>query len=61
MENYSIYLETENEKYTFMDIVRRSGAVLAAVSGCGSGYHISIQATPGQADRINTAWAGVTA
>ena len=60
MENYSIYLETENEKYTFIDIVHRSGAVLAAVSGCGSGYHISIQATPGQADRINTAWAGVT-
>jgi hypothetical protein len=61
MENYSIYLQTENEKYTFMDIVRQAGAVLAAVSGCGSGYHISIQATPGQADRINAAWAGVTA
>ena len=61
MENYSIYLQTENEKYTFMDIVRQAGAVLAAVSGCGSGYHISIQATPGQADRINVAWAGVTA
>lgn len=61
MENYSIYLETENEKYAFMDIVRRAGAILSAVSGCGSGYHISIQATPGQADRINTAWAGVSA
>ncbi len=61
MENYSIYLHTENEKYTFMDIVRQAGAVLAAVSGCGSGYHISIQATPGQADRINAIWAGVTA
>jgi hypothetical protein len=60
MENYSIYLQTENEKYTFMDIVRQAGAVLAAVSGCGSGYHISIQATPIQADRINAAWAGVT-
>ncbi len=59
MENYSIYLSTENEKYTFMDIVRQAGAVLAAVSGCGSGYHISIQATPGQADRINAAWGAV--
>ncbi len=61
MENYSIYLGTETEKYTFMDIVHRAGAVRTAVSGCGSGYHISIQATPGQADRINSAWAGVTA
>lgn len=59
MENYSIYLATENEKYDFMDIVRQAGAVLAAVSGCGSGYHISIQATPNQADRINAAWGAV--
>ena len=58
MENYSIYLETETQKYNFMEIVRRTGAILAAVSGCGTGYHISIQATPGQADRINTIWAG---
>ena len=61
METYSIYLATETEKYTFMDIVRRSGAVLSAVSGCGTGYHISIEATPGQAESINTAWAGVCA
>ena len=61
MENYSIYLATESEKYTFMDIVRNTGAVLSAVSGCGTGYHISIQATPGQADKINLAWAGATA
>lgn len=60
MENYSIYLHTENEKYTFMDIVRQAGAVLAAVSGCGPGYHICLLATPIQADRINAAWAGVT-
>lgn len=61
MENYSIYLSTENEKYSFIEITRQAGAVLAAVSGCGTGYHISIQATPGQADRINAAWAGVSA
>ena len=59
MENYSIYLHTENEKHSFIEIVRKAGAVLAAVSGCGTGYHISIQATPGQADRINSIWAGV--
>lgn len=61
MENYSIYLETETEKYNFMDLVRRSGAVLTDVAGCGSGYHICIQATPNQADRINTAWTGAGA
>ena len=59
MENYSIYLGTESEKYGFIEIVRQTGAVLAAVSGCGTGYHISIEATPKQADRINTIWAGV--
>ena len=59
MENYSIYLSTENEKYTFMDIVRRSGGKITDVSGCGPGYHICISATPGQADRINAAWGAV--
>ena len=61
MENYSIYLSTENEKYSFIEITRQAGAVLADVAGCGSGYHICIQATPNQADRINTAWAGAGA
>lgn len=61
MENYSIYLATENEKYSFIEITRQAGAVLTAVSGWGDGYNISIQATPSQANRINTIWAGVTA
>ena len=56
MENYSIYLETEKQKYSFIEIVRKAGAILAAVSGCGTGYHISIEATPGQAERINRMW-----
>lgn len=56
MENYSIYLETENQKYSFIEIVRTAGAILSAVSGCGTGYHISIEATPSQAQRINTMW-----
>lgn len=60
MENYSIYLHTEKEKYTFMDIVRRAGGKITDVAGCGPGYHICLQATPIQADRINAAWAGVT-
>ena len=60
MENYSIYLSTETEKYSFMDIVRRSGAKLTDVAGCGPGYHICISATPKQAETINTAWTGVS-
>ena len=56
MENYSIYLDSENQKYSFIEIVRKAGAELAAVSGCGTGYHISILATPGQAERINRMW-----
>ncbi len=61
MENYSIYLSTENEKYAFINIVRTMGADLSAVSGWGDGYNISIQATPKQADKINLEWARVTA
>ena len=60
MENYSIYLAKESEKYAFLGIIRDTGARLEAVSGCGDGYNISIKATPSQADKINTAWAGVT-
>ncbi len=59
MENYSIYLSTENEKYAFMAIVRQAGGEITDVAGCGSGYHICLQATPGQADRINAAWGAV--
>ena len=59
MENYSIYLETETQKYNFMAIVRQAGAVLTDVAGCGTGYHICLQATPGQAARINEMWGRV--
>lgn len=59
MENYSVYLSTENEKYTFMDIVRSVGGIITDVSGCGPGYHICLQATPLQADLINLEWGMV--
>lgn len=59
MENYSIYLERETDKYNFISICRNAGAELAAVSGCGTGYHISILATPSQAARINREWGRV--
>ena len=56
MENYSIYLEYETEKHTFMNIARTAGAKITDVSGCGTGYHISLLATPAQAARINRKW-----
>lgn len=57
---YSIYLSTEKEKYLLMSIIRRAGAILANVAGCGSGYHLSIQATPSQAETINNEWGAVS-
>lgn len=58
MENYSIYLSTETEKYDFISICRNAGAKITDVAGCGPGYHICISATPIQAERINTVWNG---
>ena len=56
MENYSIYLEHEKQKYSFLEIARAAGANITDVSGCGTGYHISLTATPAQATRINKKW-----
>ena len=61
MENYSIYLSTETEKYDFMAIARQNGAKITDVSGCGPGYHICLLATPNQVNQINTAWGEVGA
>ena len=53
MQNYNIYVQTENEKYDFMALARAAGAVITGVSGCGTGYYIQLQATPAQAHTIN--------
>ena len=53
MQNYNIYVNTENEKYNVLDLTRTAGAKITGVSGCGSGYYIQIQATPAQAHTIN--------
>lgn len=50
---YSVYLETETEKYYFLQAARQAGATVAGVSGCGTGYYIQIDATPDQAETIN--------
>lgn len=56
MKNYNIYLETESEKYDFMEITRRAGGKITGVSECGSGYYIQLEATPDQAATINSVW-----
>lgn len=56
MENYSIYLAHEKQKYSFLDIARAAGAQITDVAGCGTGYHICIKATPAQAAAINSEW-----
>lgn len=53
MENYNIYLNTENEKYSFFEIAKKIGAQITGVSGCGNGYYIQLNATPCQAEQIN--------
>lgn len=58
MQNYNIYLETETEKYNFMNLVRAAGARITGVSGCGTGYYIQLDATPAQAHEINAKLKG---
>lgn len=56
MENYNIYLKTETEKYDFICAVREAAATLTGVSGCGPGYYIQFDATPGQIEYIDKTW-----
>lgn len=44
MEKYSVYMETETEKYDLLRAIRAAGCHLADVSGCGSGYLVSLEA-----------------
>lgn len=53
MNNYNIYAATETDKYKMIEVIRKAGAVLTAVSGCGTGYYIQLDATQEQADTIN--------
>lgn len=53
MNNYNIYAANENDKYKIIEVIRKAGAVLTAVSGCGTGYYIQLDATQDQADAIN--------
>lgn len=52
-QNYNLYAPTESEKFAAILIIRGMGAIVTAVSGCGRGYYIQIDATPTQAAKIN--------
>ena len=58
MNNYNIIADSETQKYNIINIIRKAGAVLTGVSGCGTGYYIQIDATPEQADKINNILGG---
>jgi hypothetical protein len=53
MNSYNIYVQTETEKYQVIADIRAAGAVLTAVSGCGTGYYIQLDATPEQVFILN--------
>lgn len=58
MNSYNIYVQTENEKYEVIRDIREAGAVLTAVSGCGTGYYIQLDATPEQVFILNQKLGG---
>jgi hypothetical protein len=60
MNNYNIIADTEKQKLFIINIINIAGATLTAVSGCGSGYYIQLDATPQQADNINLMLGGAT-
>lgn len=53
MENYNVYRETETEKYQVIDLIKKAGARVTNVSGCGAGYYIQLEATLEQASEID--------
>ena len=58
MNNYSIYLATEKEKINLLQVARNYGATITAVSGCGTGYYVQLNATEQQAQTINNTLEG---
>lgn len=58
MNNYNIWVKTEDEKYNIIALVRNVGGKITGVSGCGDGYYIQMQATSDQAFLINKKLGG---
>lgn len=50
---YNLYRETATEKYEALAMIRRAGATVTGVSGCGTGYYIQLNATPEQASELD--------
>ena len=50
---YNLYRGTEAEKYEALAMIRRAGATVTGVSGCGTGYYIQLDATPEQASELD--------
>ena len=53
MHNYNIDAQPEQDKYKRISYIKAAGAILTAVSGCGTGYYIQLDATPEQVHIIN--------
>lgn len=58
MNSYNIYVQTEAEKYEVIHDIKEAGAILTAVSGCGTGYYIQLDATPEQVFILNQKLGG---
>lgn len=53
INSYNLYRETTAGKYEAMAMIRKAGATVTGVSGCGSGYYIQLNATPEQASELD--------
>ena len=56
MQKYSVYLETETEKYDLLRAIRATGCHLTDVSGCGSGYLVSLEADDERRAILERVW-----
>lgn len=53
MENYNLYRATETGKNAALEMIKKAGATVTCVSGCGTGFYIQLDATTEQANRID--------
>ena len=53
MEKYNLYRATETGKCAALETIKKAGATVTGVSGCGTGFYIQLEATLEQANRID--------
>ena len=56
MKEYTVYLDTESEKYDLIRAIRAAGARLLDVSGCAPGYLVTLAATEEQRLLLGRVW-----